>query len=109
MLDEQAAVLHHLDPGRLEAPRRRVVADTELKPYDVRSLRDHVLHVLVDIRRPSEDVDDIDVTRHVDQPAINRPAATKVELDELRAGVTSVPLAAPHRPGCCLVFTKGGA
>jgi hypothetical protein len=67
MLDEQTAVLHHLDPGRLKAPCRRVVAEAELEPYDVRSFRDHVRHVLVDIRRPSEDVDDIDGTRHVDQ------------------------------------------
>jgi hypothetical protein len=68
VLDEQAAVLHHVDARGDQLPGRLVVADPQLEPHRLRPLRDDVVEVRRDVLWAAEDVHQVHHFRNVFEP-----------------------------------------
>lgn len=74
VLDQQAAVLHDVDPRRGQRVGDGLVPDAELHPHRARPLRHDVLEVPADVGGPPEHVDEVDGARDVDETAVDLPA-----------------------------------
>src|SRR5438874_1198952 len=81
VIDHQAAVLHDEDSGARERLRRPIVSNPALQPHRTRLFGEQVLEVAGDVARPAEDVDDVDLARHVDHLPIDLLAE---DLDRFR-------------------------
>jgi hypothetical protein len=74
VLHEQAPILDDVDPGVGDPSSECIIADSKLQPHGARALGEDVERVPFEVLRAAEYIDDVDLTRNVDQASKHRLA-----------------------------------